>query len=90
VQVTAGAGHRGYRSLRSEKLAQFGDRVGGRLGLVHVAGGGLLIVPYGLILRLWCRDCLRVMLLLIRAIPNRLFGCRFQVLCLGAVGAGAG
>ena len=55
-----------------EKLAQFGDRVGegaSAWGLLQVGGGGLLIAGYHLVLRLWCRNGLRVMLLLIRAIP---------------------
>jgi hypothetical protein len=58
--------------LPSEKLAQFGDRVGkgaSAWGLLHVTRGGLLIAGYRLDLRLRCRDGLRVMLLLIRAVP---------------------
>jgi hypothetical protein len=70
-QVLASA-HARARLLPREKLAQFGDRVGegARVwGLLHVAGGGFLIIGYHLVLGLWCNDGLRVMLLLSHAVP---------------------
>src|SRR3954454_10547362 len=57
--------------LPPEKLAQFGDRVGegaSAWGLLRVAGGGLLIARYHLVPRLWCRDGLPRLLLLVRTV----------------------
>jgi hypothetical protein len=57
--------------MPAEKLAQFGERVGegaSACGLLQVGGGGLLIAGYHLVPRLWCREGLRVMLLLVRTV----------------------